>query len=293
MAGIYADAPSRRMAWDADGTVALKTIGAQPSTWPVGGFSPVPYTTLIPADAVKSNSEKMADTTVFSSAYLSQAMLCMIFPELREIDGAWWQTWHEAYATTSWMETSGDTTNGVDGTWALLNIAGLDVQNPALDAYRTITSAAVSSVRSVRWVAHTVNSTSYFRKNHAYGTISPGETPDRILFLDTLSADAEFSKVLDYGEVPRGQTQQRTIKLKNNSASYTINTLQLTAEDLYLNAGGWYTFSLDDVSYQGTLAVGNMVASATQLIYVRRTIPAAETLGPQTSRIKVSHASVT
>ena len=132
-----------------------------------------------------------------------------------------------------------------------------------------------------------------FATMHFYGVISPGETPDRILFLDTENADAEFTKVLDFGDIPRGQTTTRTFKIKNNSSSKTINTIQVTAEDLYLNAGNWYTFGDDGISYQATFAVGNLGPGSTKLLYLKQIIPGAETLGLHTGRIKASHASVT
>jgi len=252
------------------------------------------------SNAVKANSENMNDTKILDSGGSTQGegvtMVGLLFPEAREFDGAWWNTWENGGGTVTRLSSSIDTTNGVDGTWVDRAISSLHDGTPSFAVWRTgITSAAVSNVTGLRFYAQ--QSTPYrseWRKAHAYGTFSPGTTPDRILFLDTENSDAVFSKVLDYAEVPRGQTQVRTIKLKNNSATKTINTIQLTATALYLNAASWYTFSLDDVAYQATLnTIGNLGPGDTKLIYVKQSVPDAEQLVPQTARLRVAHASLT
>lgn len=282
MAGAYDDAPSRRMATDGDGTVGyeIDTMGAA-----MIDLSPSDMAIL--NDESENFIEPQARETGYFRGYL--------FPEPREFDGVFLAT-VSGYATNYTLcATSTNTTNGIDGTWVTQIADPTDWTTVGINFRNEIESAAASSAVGLRV---SCNQQAFGRRRqaafHTYGTISPGETPDRILFLDPLNADAEFTKVLDYGDVPRGQTQQRTIKIKNNSASYTINTLQMTAEDLYLNAGGFYTFSLDDVTYQATLnSIGNLGPGATKLIYVKQSIPDAELLGIQTGRIKIAHASLT
>lgn len=251
-----------------------------------------------------TDKQELNDENINYTAYdvyrlnSAQSTFAFIFPEKREFDGAY----INASATNSTCYqtglTSGDSTNGYDGTWADQSLTAHTRGSLPADEWRTdIDSKAVSNVKAIRIVQYGTYLSwqhIYIGVIHLYGTISPGETPDRILFLDTANSDAEFSKVLDYAEVPRGQTQTRTIKLKNNSSTKTINTVQLIADDLYLNAGDWYTFSLDDVSYQATLnTIGNLGPGATKLVYVKQSVPDAETLGLQTARLKASHASLT
>lgn len=284
MAGSYQDAPSRRMAWDADGTVGTwrNTNGTGASI------------ELTPTETANLNGEQVGDH-ISGMTNNTSYFVALIFPELRELDGIFFQglvTSHQN--TASLIESSPDTTNGIDGSWAtqITNIADFASTIPL---YRdNITSMAVATERSLRiTTTNNTNTTISPATIHVYGAISPAATPDRILFLDTLAADAVFTKPLDFGDVPRGQTQTRTFKIKNNSSTYTINTIQVTAEDLYLNAGNWYTFGIDDVTYQATYAAGNLGTGATLLLYMKQIIPDAETLGVQAGRIKVSHASLT
>jgi len=220
-------------------------------------------------------------------------MICLIFPELRELDGAYLNRNNDADANR-WFYKSVDTTNGVDGAWADTS-AAFSTSGTLPDYRDSITSMAFPGVKAVKGnmgVTGT-NHNSSWRTIHLYGSISPAETPDRILFLDTENADAEFTKVLDFGDVPRGQTTTRTFKIINNSSSKTINTVSVTAEDLYLNAGDWYEFGNDGVNYQATYSVGNMANGAEETIHLKQVIPGGETLGVQAGRIKVSHDSVT
>jgi hypothetical protein len=280
MAGNYDDAPSRRMAIDKDGSVgvnpSLGTLGAQ--------------------DMTDINSE--VDGRANGAIVGTQGWLAILFPELREIDGifAVMGKADPGSMNIGAVDTSQDTTNGWDGTWTNRIADYADTPDEQVYSYfrDNISAMAVATERGVKInFSGGQSGSDTVCAMHLYGVISPGETPDRILFLDTENSDAVFTKVLDYGDVPRGQTQVRTFKLKNNSASKTINTVQVTTEDLYLNAAGWYDYSDDDVSYQATFAVGNLGPSATKLLYIKQSIPDAETLGVQTARIHVSHASLT
>ena len=283
MAGSYPDNPSRRHAYDVDGTVVINAktdhTGVQACTGLDQGQSEFGGTTnhlLIPARR-------------FFYYY------AFIFPELREIDGQFFAINKTNVADNlTNLETSVNTTNGLDGTWVVQIANPPNNDTNFIPGWRdNITSHALSSIKALRITSYPNEDYNGITMAHLYGTITPGETPDRILFLDTLAADAVFIKPLDFGDVPRGQTQTRTFKIKNNSSTYTINTIQVTAEDLYLNAGGWYTFGIDDVTYAATYAAGNLGTGATLLLYMKQIIPDAETLGLQTGRIRVSHASLT
>ena len=268
------------MAIDADGTVMLY--------YDTGVATELSAGTI----ALLNNEQSGGFGITFASNWVTA-----VFPEPRELDGIFTAIYRsDAYYTPSFgaVDTSGDTTNGIDGTWNNA-IANINDYTTVYNNFRNnITSMAVATEKGVRARFNgTPNNLDVPAAFHLYGVISPGETPDRILFLDTLAADAVFTKPLDFGDVPRGQTQTRTFKIKNNSATLTINTIQVTAEDLYLNAGGWYEFGDDGISYQATFAVGNLGPGATKLLYLKQVIPDAETLGVQTGRIKVSHASLT
>lgn len=283
MAGAYNDAPSRRMAYDADGTVVVlvRNAGA---------------TTLVSAgDVSNMNNENGLSFYQVNDESGEQFFPTWLFPESRELDGHYLGFTASAGWTFEESASSGDTTNGTDGTWTTIDSPAVREASTASDHYRdNIKSLAIPTEIGFRFAfSDDGNDNAKLRRIHLYGIISPSETPDRILFLDTLNADAVFTKVLDFGDLPRGQTQTRTFKIKNNSSSLTINTIQITAEDLYLNAGDWYEFGDDGIAFQATFAAGNLGQGDTKLIYLKQVIPGAETLGVQVGRIKVSHASLT
>ncbi len=278
MAGSYNDAPSRRMAWDTDGSVAfyLRSDGSAVGVEASAG------------NRTNGNDESQNYWTLLTNVTKYGVV---VFPELRELDGIFVAVSEAAVYPTA-VDSSADTTNGVDGTWTN-RIADLSNHTSVLADYRdNITSMAVPTEKAIRVLFGSTSNANGARAFHLYGTISPAETPDRILFLDTGASDAVFTKPLDFGDVPRGQTATGEFKIKNNSSGLTINTIQVTAEDLYLNAGDWYEFGDDAVNYQATFAVGNLGPGATKLLYYKQIIPDAETLGVQAGRIKVSHASL-
>lgn len=280
------------MAWDADGTVGVIVDGTRDPSFPVA-YSPPPKPWLNMTSTQKTGMNDENPSTGPSHYNNYQWIEAgLVFPDDRELDGIY--NHHRNDSSVGWVIHSFDTTNCRDGSWTNTLVNG--IYNDALDGYRdNITSLALPSVKGlIVFSGHnSAGEVAGWKQFHVYGTISPGVTPDRVLFLDTESADAEFTKVLDYGDVPRGQSDVRTIKLKNNSTTKTINTIQITAEDLYLNAGGWYEFGTNGVDYQATLLVGNLGPGATKLVYVKQNVPDDETLGVQTGRFRASHASLT
>lgn len=287
MAGAYADVPGRRFAYDADGSVFLET----PS---VGGYGSLPGVGTLPATyfinsqayALDYNDEG-TDSAGGKLTYQRAKWEAILFPEKREIDGLY----GASPGIGSWTTYSTDSNNGMNGAWTTFPYYWRT--SVALDDYRTyITSFALSNVTAIMSCGQTGAYTDQYRRTlHIYGTITPGETPDRILFLDTENSDAVFTKLLDYGDLPRGQTQVRTFKVKNNSSTMTANTIQVTAEDIYGGSGAWYTFSDDNVSFQATFPVGNLGPGATKLLYLKQIVPDAQTPSVHAARIKVNQAS--
>lgn len=281
MAGSYPDAFGRRMAWDVDGTVAF---------WmPDNGLAQE----LSSGQMAAINDEEGGTDTVVGGGGIF-GYYVHIFPELRDIKGYFIAGAANGDGGFSTLETSVDTTNGVDGTWVqqVVNITDSVTVRP--DYRNAVDQVSAVGIKGIRVYKNSLTGfDDRIQAIHIYGNIASGQTPDRIQFLDTLNLDAVFTKVLDFGDVPRGQTQTRTFKIKNNSATLTVNTINVTAEDLYLNAGDWFTFGDDNIVYAATFAVGNLGPGAEKLLYMKQIVPVAETLGLQTGRIKVTHASVT
>lgn len=290
MAGSYPDAPSRRMAYDSDGTVLL-TANQSNFGGPAGTAPSVNYTIISQQNAENMNDETYS--TGFSHTNNNQNSghwFTLLYPQKREFDGAFLacslsgggDVTNEAYST--------DTSNGLEGVWTDLTQTWIKTA-PAVDDYRDmIISYAVSNVLSHMFTLGADDNQNY-RMVHIYGAITPGETPDRLIFLDPDAADTEFTKPLDFGDVPRGQTQVDTVKVKNNSSTLTANTVSVTAEDLSDGSSSWYTFSTDDISYSASEDIGSIGNGGTQLVYVKQVVPDAQGIGVYAARLKATVAS--
>lgn len=279
-AGSYADAPSRRVAWDADGTVL---------TWTVDNGTSVE---ISGANMTLLNDENGGAlngiTTNNGLGYWAH-----IFPELREFDGGFAAHGTGGGSSISNVDTSGDTTNGVDGTWTN-RIADIANHANTRPDYRTgITSVAVSNVRGVRWRKASVSGgdDDEFATFHIYGEISAAETPDRLLWFDQV-AGTEYALPIDYGDIPRGSAEDVVTFLRNNSAALTASSVQVTAEDLFLGSGSWYTFD-DGTGFSSTKALASSIANGADSpnITIRRITPDAAGLGLHAGRAYASVGS--
>lgn len=276
MAGFYVDVPSRRMPYDADGTVGLWI----PDNSPVTEISAVNMTELNDEDGVNINLT--ADNVV---GYIAH-----IFPELREFAGYFIAKHTGGHGGFGELETSPDTTNGIDGTWTQRS-ADINDRILVIPDYRTfITSFAVAAQRGVRVRKNSIagGNDEFMQAIHIYGEISAGETPDRLLWIDN-DDDLEFSKPQDYGDVPRGSASDHIVYLKNNSAGLTASTVQITAEALFLLSGAWYTFN-DGTGFSATKALAAAIGPGANSvdITIRRIIPDAEVLGLHAARAFVN-----
>lgn len=246
---------------------------------------------LTPAQMETLNNEDMTDIIEYGG--LESHWITVMFSEKHELDGIYLN--RISSSGYRWTASSGDSKTGMDGVWTSLDYAGVD--NVVADSYRDdIVSKALSSRTGVMTYLGSSGALidPTWRALHLYGTVAPGETPTRLLFLDTQSGDQEFSKVLDYGDVARNQVSVRTIKVKNNSASVSLSSITITAEDLYLNAGGWYTFSLfAGTGYDTSVDLGSLGPGSSRLFYLKQVVPSAETLGPQVARLRATHTAVT
>ncbi len=291
MAGAYPNAPSGRMAWDDDGTVIL---GASKNDTATAGTPPTEaYSEVSVANKEVMNDEDIGSFWDQGIGGLGDASyVTSLYAQKREIDGIYY-VFDANVDEVRWVATSVDSTNGRDGTFDDLSVTSFDIPGRPVDGYRDdIHQKAESNVVSLMFYgAGNLRNRYYF--THVYGVISPGETPDRLLFLDPDNADNEFTLPLDFGDVPRGQTQIDTLKVRNNSGSLTANTVQLIVEDLSDGSGAWYTLSDDDVVYTGTLSIGNLSPGGTQLVHVKQIVPDAQVPGVYSSRVQVGQASWT
>ena len=278
MAGSYSDAPGRRMAWDADGSVMFSIRNTGVYTEPAGSVR------------TELNDEDNTDAEVAGS-YNSAYDLYVLFPELRDLDGIFVATGGASGNDIQEIATSGDTTNGVDGTWTQ-QIANLTNYTNVANNYRdNFTSLSVSNVRGVRIEqAGTSGANDQLKAVHLYGTISSGATPDRLLFIDN-DTGLEFTGPKDFGDIPRGSARDFDIKIKNNSGSLTASTITIDSEDLYLGSGSWYTFDTGS-GFGGSASIASLAAGvSSSVVTVRQIIPDSATIGVHAGRLYVSAGS--
>lgn len=273
MAGSYPDVPSRRFGHDADGSImAIRNLTID-SPWVEAGGTD---------HAEMNNEESAAALAQGSGGSGNAAHLLLMFPELRELDGYFMASANPHGA----LESSVDTTNGIDGTW-VTQIADVAEQSLVWSGpYRDeISSLAASGIRAIRQEFN-IAAGGQLRAMHVYGDITPGETPDRLLFIDEATG-LEFTASHDFGDIPRGSSEDITWRIRNNSGSLTATTIQYTTEDLYLGSGSWYTHTLPGGStYQSTRQVASLAPSTTTgLITTRRITPGTEDTGLHAGRV--------
>ena len=289
MAGSYPDTPSRRMAYDDDGTFFGYDADNSAGSWS--------YRSAIAEhtaqQAIDFNSETNTGVSPPTGSGGAAYGHILIFPELREVDGAigWNSNGGRAVAAYTSIDTKSAAV--ADGTWILQDSditpsGGTRTDVPS--TYRSyITSLAVSNVRAFAFQSSGFSA----RGGHIYGTITPGQTPDRVLIVDTVTGLA-FSNTLDFGDVPRGSARDQTFKIRNNSSGLTAGTIQLTAEAITGNSGAWYTFS-EGGAFSGTLQLASSIGpgSDSPTLTLRQIIPDSEGLGVEAGRMQVSVGSWT
>lgn len=281
------------MAWDDDGSIAATRRAAEGTS---GGTYPTQFSELAELDMQEANDEQTAGAFSLptGSGGTSYSYLLMIFPELRELDGVYISVDGASAPSpsSSVLATSGDTTNGINGTWTTRD-ASYAIGNRDIDGWRTdIVTFAVSNIRAWRLYvqANDNQNTRLIQRVHVYGEIAAGETPDRLLWVDNDSG-SEFSLPIDYGDIPRGSAEDREVVLRNNSSSLTAGSVQMTAEALYRSSDEWFTFAEAGIgTYQATLPLSGSISASSDspVITVRRITPDDEDLGLHAARAYAS-----
>ena len=271
MAGNYPDVPGPRLAYDRDGSIGFYNDGGVISL-------------MSPSDLATINDEstsQIGDNTT--------RVYGLIFPELRDLKGYYFSSSSGGDEPIRAVETSVNTTNGIDGTW-VSRIGGSAVQSygPVVPDYRIITSVTWDGIKGIRWTAGRAQ-----RAAHFFGNITAGETPDRLrLWHPTLNQALDDSAVspdgayFDWGNVPQGTTQDRTFRVKNNSSTKTASTITVSLESL-TPAGTPDVHTLSDGgSFGSTVSIASLAPGAISgVLTLRRTTPTGATLGVWVSRI--------
>ena len=212
MAGLYPDVPGIKFQYDVDGSAGFDQGG----------------TALSGAQLSALNDETQTNVVYWGNA--GAQYVGIIFPELRDLAGWWWQVPDQGFVSGWAVSTSADTTNGVDGTWTQRSTTAPS----STMTFRTgINVLAVAGIKAIRVGIASTTSTNGNRNLtalHVYGTIPALNSPDRLrIWHPTL--DQEMGAAgFDYGDFGRGGTLDRTFRVKNNSSSLTANSIVLSRE---------------------------------------------------------------
>lgn len=280
MAGNYPDVPSWRMAYDRDGSQGY-AISADLQT----------ITPLTTTQMKSLNDESSVDIVGFE-----RGGYCLIwFPEVRDLDGYFYRAYGQVAGVQVGIETSTNTTNGVDGTWSVVRAYGDALNSSAVSPdYRSgITSATVFGIRAVRVRVTSGNGGSGLFALHLYGEPIPGANPNRLEVWHPTLDQRTIPSHFDWGDSPRSSSADKSFRIKNLSSVQTANSIRIAQEILTdaavgqpsvvgqhtLSADGGGTF-LPQVNI-GTLAPGTI----SSVVTVRRNTPSNAQLGVWAPRI--------
>ena len=312
MAGSWPDCPSRKIAYHDDGTVVVgryEDLGAPYENfyeWSVAGvneLNDLDHQTISP-----SWPNTYSASTRFGPiiTVLTRVETAWIFPELRDIYGFVGELHHAGGSVNEiWLDvyTSPDTTNGIDGTWThqFFYYTGSNViVDGTPESWRTmIVPLSVPGTRSVRVRSNNGVTSKEFewRAVYIFGTIASTETPDRILYVDD-NTGPEFTKPMDWGDVPRGTTLDRDIYLLNNSATLAAGgVMVLDFTTLYNSSDTWYQIkstaggAFADTFNVPTMAAATRYPTGTDTFTVRLTVPDDEPLSIYEAILELSPAT--
>lgn len=245
MAGNYPDSPGYRMPIDRDGTELVKVKSGV-------------ITSLTGAQKITLNDEgETALAEEIMDATNPTLDLVAVFPELRDLAGYFWdfQTSIGGIGTYA-VSTSVDSTNGIDGTWVAQGVA-VNANGSVKPLYRSnVISMSVPGIKAIRLRITYSSSYTYatVKAFHVYGAITAGQNPDRLeLWHPTLNQRLGYAD-LDWGNVPRSSTADKTFRVKNRSATLTANAIVVAMDAL--------TDTTPSVPAQHTLSNGGAFASS-------------------------------
>jgi|GEM_PF-1573539 len=296
MAGTYPSIPGNRFALDQDGTIVKWRNFTTLGLW-------TDISTSIVQTQLLTTSSSVDMQTGSENNYVQ---VSLAFPEVRAIDGIYAHFGFvsvSSSATNFTWESSADTTDGTDGTWAAFTLAftalgsHINKSQSSKPYYRSdiapLTLVTIKGIR-VRW-----NSTSYnYGTPHSmfvlqvYGS-RPTAGVDRLAFWHPTLDQAIAPAALDFGDIPQGNSGTRQVRIKNLSATLTANAITVAVSDLLPEyTGSDMQLSADNVTYAASISIGNLAASIiSPILYVRRSVPGAEATGLRTARLIASATS--
>lgn len=267
------DAPNDRLAYDRDGSLVTSITAAGT------------ITTVAAVNRQRLNSEDEA-AVALGNPMRSVAIILSVPHDMTAVFVATAST--VASPPTVTIETSKDSTNGLDGTWTSHSLTGLSRHRAVKPNYRIQSmldflqpNSSSSDVRAVRftWSGDFNSQTTYVRALHLYGRPSPGATTDRLALWHPTS-DARLPHTwFDWGNTPRSSSADRQFRIKNLSTHLDATDIDLYCEALTPGSpsvAAMHTFSIDGGStFESALNLSRLEpGEISDVITLRRVVPA-------------------
>jgi hypothetical protein len=296
MAGIYPDIPGTRFALDQDGTILKWRDYTTSSSWTDISASI--------AETQKVNSANYASSGIGNSDI---AQFVFAFPEARTISGIYLHGGTPSNGSSQMLsvtwEFSTNTTDGTDGTWTSMTVTFTNfsqhgfLSSTSKPYYRSdIATVALNNVRGIRlrWNQSGGWGGESICVFHLYGT-RPTTGVDRLAFWHPSTDQAIGAADLDFGDIAQGTSMTKQFRIKNISGTLTANSITLQVSDLLPEyTGTGLQVSTDNVTYQNSVNIGNLASGIiSPTLYVRRTVPGAETTTQRQARLLAHAASWT
>lgn len=298
MAGIYADIPGTRFALDQDGTVMKWRNFTTGSAW-----------TDVSGSLVEAQKATAATFIAVGSdpAVANYHQIAIAFPEARSINGIYTHLGFNVATVIpqnlTW-EYSTDTTDGTDGSWSTFAVTFSmfsshdEVGENNKPYYRSdIATVSLSNVKGIRVRWNSNNSSTWEYRVyvlHIYGS-RPITGVNRLAFWNPSTDNALTAAYLDFGDIAQGTSVTRQFRIKNISGTLTANSISVAVSDLLPEYGsGGVEVSTDNVAYASSINIGNLASGViSSTLYVRRTVPGAETTTQRHARLLANAASWT
>lgn len=277
MAGNYMDAPASRLAYDRDGSIGVGITGAG-----------VP-TQLTLAQLQGFNSESETGTAPTTSA----ARVAIVFPIPMDAKAVFLSLASSTPLVS--IETSKDTTTGVDGTWTT-QIAAASQLRDVKPNYRTASAvhtlpggAPNQGIRGVRISAAT-SVLPNIRALHIYADPSPSATPDRIAAWDPSANSPLAPTAFDWGNVPRSSSANRSFRIKNLSDNLTAEDIEVYVEALtpgVPSVAGMHTISDNGgATFLTSITIPSLApGEISDVLILRRVVPANAQVSVWSARV--------
>lgn len=252
MAGNYPDAPSWRMAYDRDGTQGVI-------------IAPNNALTVLTSGQLVTLNNEADDNLGFGWTGMSPYTwkLCLIFPELRDIDGYF----RNISGQSGVVETSTNTTNGFDGTWTTLASPGSTGLAQTKPAYRNnVVSSTALAKRAIRFSQNDVSfGDVQIRTVHLYGEPAPGENVNRLALWHPTLDQRVTPAYFDWGNVPRSSSADRLFRVKNLSPTLSATSVRVAMEALTdgsPSVPGQHSVSADGSTFLAQVNIGTLAPGA-------------------------------